>query len=294
MNPGVHEISMADYLRDPCPVASLSSSVAVDLLQSSPRHVFFSHPKLGGNNPHDDSAASDLGTTAHDLLLGGEGKICVLPFGDWRTNAAKEQRDEARTNGLTPILEKDFGRVRLMVSAAHTYLSESDLDGIFDRGKGEQTMIWKEGDAWCRARPDWMTDDNKTLVHFKSTQASAEPNSFIRGIFSRMGYDVASEFYERGLKTLFPDLRGIRSVFLVQEQHRPYSCSLISLGSAYKEMARYKVERAIELWKRCMATNDWPTYPKQICYAEPTTWELTEEEEMRVKYEQESGITNGF
>jgi hypothetical protein len=263
---------MAAYLADPCPEPSLSSSAAFKLITRSPRHVYATHPRFQGERG-DDSSIADIGSVAHDLLLGGEGKIAELDFPDWRTNASKEARDRARADGLTPILSHRMPTVRAMVEAAREFVATSEIAGAFDSGAAEQTVIWREGESWCRCRPDWLND--RIALHVKTTDASARPEPFIRGIMQNMGYGFATRFYDRGLKAVG---RHVSHVLLVIEQNFPHACSLISLTPAKSAVEDARVERAIRLWAQCMATNTWPGYDNRIHYAEPTGWELAEHE----------------
>ena len=293
MNTGIHNIPMADYLADPCPEASLSSGCAHRLLTRSPLHAWSEHPRLGGRSGS-ESNASEKGSVAHDMLLGGEGKICVIDPADYRSKPTKDDpdgaipkgwtngairaaRDMARGNGLTPILAAEYGAVIKMAEVARQFLSTTDLAGALDNGKSEQTLIWQEGKTWFRARPDWLTDDGRLMLHYKTTEASANPAPFIRGLLPNMGYDVSLAFYRRGWEALggSPDTLH---VILVQEQSPPYACSLVALSPVMLAIADEKVQRAVDTWEKCMRTNRWPAYSPAIHYAEPTAWQLAEAE----------------
>ncbi len=294
------ELPMADYLADPCPEPSLSSGAAHRLLTRTPKHVWWEHPRLGANQ-RDDSAAADIGSVAHDLLLGGEGKICVIdpaeyrskptkdnpegaiPVG-WTNGAIRAARDEARANGLTPILPGEYGAARNIAAAAHEFLAGSEISGVLDSGEGESTVIAQVDGAWLRSRPDWMNWEQRVMLHYKTTQASANPEPFIRGIMESMGYDMFLAFYRLSFETATRDIPETQvevwqHLILVQEQTAPYACSLIGLDPAKWAIADDKVRRALELWKLCMKRNRWPAYSGAVHYATPTAWQLAQAEE---------------
>ena len=299
MNPGFYpasELPMAQYLSDPCPEPSLSSGAANLILTRSPAHVYDSHPRLGGRKD-DDSNASDTGSVFHDLFLGGEGKICEIDPQMYRskptkdnpegnvpvgyTNAAiREARDQARENGLTPILSTQMHGVRDMVATAKEFLAQSELAGVLNGGESEVTMLAQDGDVWLRARPDLLNHHKKVLLHVKTTQASASPQPFIR-MAKNMGYDVALSFYRKVFELLTGQKDWLH-VILCVEQTAPYACSLVSLDPAAWAIADQKVDRAIALWRKCMDTDSWPAYSAAIHYATPTAWELAEAEAMGV------------
>lgn len=289
------DMPMSVYLHDPCDEPSLSSGAAHKIVTRSPLHVWSDHPRFGASVP-ESSDAADIGAIAHDLLLGGESKICVIdpaqyrskptkdnpdgtiPVG-WTNGAIRAARDEARQNGLTPILIGAMAGARTMVAEAQQFIARSELAGVFNQGAGETTMIWKDGPSWCRARPDWLNHEDKVLLHYKTTRASAAPDPFIRGIMMSSGYDVAMAFYRRGLEHL-TGCMDFRHVILVQEQASPYACSLVSLDPAAWAIADQTVSRALTLWAECMASDNWPAYGGRIHYASPTAWQLAEAEAM--------------
>jgi len=288
IEPGIHPgMSMADYLADPCPSPSLSSSTAHRLLTRSPLHAWQSHPRLGGATT--ESGVADKGSVAHDLLLGGEGKIAVIDPNDypakngnipegWTNQAIREARDKAREAGLTPILAEAMSAIREQVAAAREFIAKSELAGVFDNGEPEQTIVWQEGDIWCRARPDWLARDLSVMLHFKTSETSVRPEPFIRGVMSSMGYGLAMQFYARGLIAVSSAGAKTTHVILCQEQEAPYACSLIGLTPAKVAIENARVERAIKVWQECMKTQAWPGYDGRIHWAEPTAWELADAE----------------
>jgi hypothetical protein len=267
---GIHNLSAEVYHADPCVKPSLSSSIANVLLQQSPLHAWMAHPRLNPNFTREVDSRFDLGSAAHTMLLErDESKVVIVEADDWRTKAAREARDTAQANGQYAILARQYADVQKMVQAAHSYIQTTELRGILDTGIPEQSLVWQEGDVWCRARPDLLSADRRIMVDYKSTD-SASPSVFIRQI-PRMGYDVQAEFY------LLPEeMKDTTFVFLAQEISAPYSCSLIALSNAYREVGRMKTMRAIALWQQCLESNRWPAYPTSICYAEPTAYQLAD------------------
>ena len=276
MNQGIHIISEAEYHADPCDRPSLSSSLAKVLLNQSPRHAWMQHPQLNPDYRPEENSRFDLGSAAHALLLeGNQAKIAIIEADDWRTKKAKEERDIARENGLLPVLAKHDFALKAMVKAAREFIETTELKGIFADGQPEQTVLWQEQNTWCRARPDWLTDDHKIILDYKTTD-SAAPEVFIRQI-PRMGYDLQSEFYTRGIYRLF-NLMPV-FIFLAQEIDPPYACSLVSLSNAYRDIADAKVERAMELWGQCLSSGNWPSYNTAIHYAQAPGWMVYEYEQ---------------
>lgn len=283
ITPGIHPLPAAQYHADPCPVPSLSNSIANVLLTQSPLHAWYQHPRLNPTYQPEESSRFDLGSAAHMMLLERRtDRIVIVNADDWRTKAAKEARDNARANGQTPVLPHQFDAMRAMNSSAQAFMETTELAGILEIGSPEQTVIWQENDIWCRCRPDLLSADKRVCFDYKTSE-SAQPE-FVSRQIQRMGYDIQSQFYTRGLASVGFD---VTFVFLFQEIHEPYCCSLISLSNAYMEVGKSKVERAIRLWTQCTETNRWPAYSNQILYCEPRPWDLAELDETPTTTEDE-------
>lgn len=293
MNGEIIQIGAEAYHQDPSPTPSLSSSVAKVLVNKSPYHAWLAHPKLNPDYKPDESSTFDLGTAAHDLILeGGTARICVIdpqdyrskptkadPDGSipkgWTNNAIREARDTARANGLTPILPWDNAIIRDMKEAAMRFVADSEIAGIFDGGKPEQTLIWKENGITCRGRLDWLTTDRSIILDYKSS-ASSEPRWFSRQI-ANMGYDFQAAFYLRGLHVCgYPNAKFL---FLAQEVDPPHACSLHAIAPSMMAIAEERITRAIDLWRECLTANKWPAYDNRVHYAEATAWQMNQFEE---------------
>lgn len=251
---------------------SLSSSVAHVLLTRSPAHAWTCHPRLNPDYEQEESATFDLGRTVHSLLLEGDGSnIVVVDADDWRTKAAKEQRDLARADGKTPLLARQYEQAMDMLEAVGEQILRLKVDPpVFQAGKAEQTLVWDEQGVTCRARVDWLRDDHRTIDDFKTTAKSANPAVWSRGIFA-LGYDVQAAFYLRGLRAVTGADAEFR--FVVAETTPPYAVSVVALAPSALALANEKVDHAIRLWRRCLETNEWPSYPNAVAYAELPAYE---------------------
>jgi hypothetical protein len=279
MKPGIYNMPAEAYHADPCPIPSLSSSVARTLLARSPKHAWTEHPRLNPRYEPAEKKEFDLGKAAHALLLEGEDRMQVIPFDSYRKAEAQVQRDAARAAGKHPVLEANYQAVVEMVAAAKLAIATNrDLSGLtLADGKAEQTILWQEGEVWCRARLDWLSNDRSMIMDYKTTAASANPNDFVRTL-TGSGYDVQDAFYRRGLAAA-RGREGSRFLFLVQEVDPPYACSFVALSPAFLELARDKVDEAVATWAECVRADSWPAYPNRICYVDLPAWHAAKWEE---------------
>ncbi len=277
--PGLYTIPADEYHADPCPAPSLSSSIGRILISESPLHAWTAHPRLNPAYAHEEKEAFDLGSAAHALLLEGADRMIVIDADSYRTKAAQEARDAARERGAHPVLATKYRDVQAMVQRAHEAIARCpDLSGItLADGEAEKVAIWQEGDAWMRARFDWIAHDRRLVLDYKTTAASASPEQWPRTM-AGMGGEFQGAFYHlANERTGGPE--GAKFVFVVQETTPPYACSLQGLSPAYLELGYSKVREAITTWQRCMASGIWPAYTPRICWMEPPAWEQAKWEE---------------
>jgi hypothetical protein len=269
---GIFAIPSDAYHADPAEVPSLSASIASIICSRSPAHARAAHPRLNPEHAEIQEERFDIGKAAHAILLEGQVAVEVIEAPDWRTNAAKDARDQARANGKIPLLAKVMFEVDAMVAAAAVQLAEHGArPTLFTSGKAEQTLVWDEpGGVVCRARLDWLRDDLAAIDDLKTTSRSANPEAYSKALFG-VGGDIQAAMYIRGVQELegrTPDFR-----WCVIETSPPYALSVIAPGPDVLTIGRKKVEYAIDVWRRCMASGEWPGYPSQVCFAELPAYE---------------------
>jgi len=285
---GIHSISEEEYHSDPCPEASLSSSVAYKLLGRSPYHAWLAHPKLNPDYKPENRRIYDPGRAAHAMLLdqSGEyyrnfnlprdrGKIAVLEHNDYRKNITKEERDEAYDNGLTPLLAKEYAVVKQMIEVAKQKIELTEFKGILESGKSEQSLIWQMEGVWCRGRADRISTQNNwdVIMDYKTT-TNAHPEAWIKNHI--MDYVLQACFYLEGYYQITGNQANF--FFFVQENTPPYDCSVIGLSETLLDIGRAKVARAIKLWGECLKSDKWDGYPAETLYAEAPQWAIYQHE----------------
>lgn len=259
-------------------VPALSASIAHLLVSKSALHAWTAHPRLNPNYRQEESAEFDYGRAAHSCLLeGDESSLVVIEADDWRKKDAKEARDAARTEGKTPLLVRQMHKVRAMVRAAKEYIAASEIPDVFSTGKPEVSLHWREGPTHCRGRLDWLTDDHRLVMDYKTT-VSANPHSFV-GMAIGYGYAMQEAFYRRGVKAVYGKEPAF--VFLLQEKELPYACSLVAFDPAMQEIGDRQAEHALALWATYMQRNEWPGYPRRVAYLEPPAWYMARDDERR-------------
>jgi hypothetical protein len=273
--PGIYEMTAEEYHSLILPTPALSASIIKILVDQSCLHAWHAHPALNPNwaeQQDDKEEKFDIGTAAHALILEGIDKIVEIDAPDWRKKETKELRDLAYAEGKIPLLKKHASDVRNMVNQAHKSIAEcSNLCGVtLADGRPEMTLIWEEDGIWCKARTDWLHNDNELIIDLKSTQGSADPYTATRRVMDQMMGDVQEAWYKRGLQKITG--KDAAFIFLVQESKAPYACSFIEPSATYLEIGKNKVEVAMGMWRQCLETGTFPGYSNQFFRPDPKNW----------------------
>lgn len=272
--PGIYRgMASADYFADPAPEPSLSQSIAKIIIDRSPLHGKFEHPRLSPPSPQDEEferydKAKAIGNAAHKIILGRGKDLEIIQSNDFRNKAAKDARDTAYLCGKEPVLEKHLASATDMVAAALSQLERHEASDAFTNGAGEVVLIWEEDGIWFRQMLDWLHDDLRTMDDYKSTGMSAAPHT-LGMMMVNAGWDVQAAMAERGLNALDPAGAGRRRFrFFPQEQYAPYALAVAQMGEAAMTMGRKKLQVAVDIWRVCSETGHWPGYTRHTIIPE--------------------------
>ena len=271
LKPGLHlDVPAAEYHSDPCETPSLSSSIAKVMLEQTPAHAWLKHPRLNPRFTPSHDEKFDLGSVVHELMLGRGGGIEIIDGADYRTKDARQRRDDARLAGLTPILSHQYHEAQQISEAATKALKEiHGCESFFHAGaKSEAVIVWQDiGGPLCRAMLDrWSVPD---VYDVKTTAAGLSDAAIARTIVN-FGYDISAAFYLRGLTKLDPNETHFLWVFV--EIEPPYEVRVVKCDATTLAMGDRKAATAIEKWRRCMESGQWPGYLRKIGRVDYPSW----------------------
>lgn len=261
--PGVWA-NMSDdvYHADPVPGGSLSSGGARRLLEpGGPRKFAYdrAHPRTGGTKTF------DLGHAVHTMALGAGPALWIVDAPDWRTKAAREERDEAYAAGKVPILVEDASRVRHMVDAI---LDTHPIAEALLRADGavEQSLFWVDQatGVWCRARHDKATRDRNgrlVIVDVKTCE-NAHENAFRKSL-ATYGYHQQDPWYRDAAIALGLD-DDPAFLFIAVEKQPPHLVNVLQLADEDLEVGRRRNRAALRTYAECTETGVWPGYGTDI------------------------------
>lgn len=282
IRPGWAPLSEHAYRADPCPTPSLSSHVAMLVVQKSLQHAWRAHPRSPIHEPGESSAAADRGSAAHALLF-GEDRVTVIDAEDYRTGGARAARDAAREAGRIPLLARELGPIQSMIETAAVrfrYLHGGEF-------LCEQSALWRSGAGWRRARLDTISPDHRLIVDYKTTEGPVDAHSCERRI-ADMGLQIQAAAYVEAVENLHPELAGrVRFIFQWQEQKPPHALSPpIEMSEAFLSLGRAQWQAAGRLWDQAILHDAFPAYGSAPFLACPPAWELSRwEERERLAFE---------
>ena len=274
--PGIYTIPAADYHADPCPEPSLSCSLRENAVRLVGAARLLRAPAPQPTRRVRDRRSLRVGTAAHALLLEGRDTMVVIDAPDWRTKAAKEQRDAARDSWPDPAPRaRRPGRRRDGRRAARSPApADRRRRADVHRRPAEQTLVWCEDDVWCRARlrlaadrpvRDRRLQDNRRQCQPRGVGADdvqRRPRPAGRVVPAR-----AARHYRRTARRpgRLPLRRPGDDRAVRPQCHRPEPRRDV--------LAEKKCLYALEQFREALASGDWRGYPRRTAYATLPAWE---------------------
>lgn len=200
--------------------------------------------------------AMEIGTAVHSKILEGRTDYVVNPFDSFRSKEAREWR-EAQTEIV--LNETEAAQIEAMETAVNNHRGAMKL---LSEGVPEQTYFFTEPHTGvkCKVRPDWITPDG-FLVDLKTTNDASE-SGFKKSVYS-FRYDIQTAFYLDGVEYATGQ-RPKGFIFINVEKSEPFGVSLFQLNDDWIESARFTYIDALDTFKTCEASNEWPAYSEQI------------------------------
>lgn len=267
--PGFYpDMPLEHYFADPAEseFGSLNSSGIPTLRKKSPLHFATLSPVLTARynlvpNERTDNAASRRGNVVHRMALGKGSDYEVGDYNDFKTNAAKEWRDDLEARGMVALLQKDVAD-----ATRQSDLLRHHLDQLFmgEEWLPEVALLWTEDTPWgpvnCRALVDaWCPK----LIHgadLKSTTDASDEN--VTKQCERMGYDVQDAWYSRGLTRALGLVPGtVQFSILFGETKPPYASQAFQLPNSWHDSAWNECELAVRTFAQCQNGDLFPGYP---------------------------------
>jgi hypothetical protein len=244
---------------------ALSSSGAKKLLLPSCPAIFDWERRNGEERKRE----YDIGSAAHTLLLGSGPQPHVIDAADYKTKAAREERDAAYARGDVPLLPQEFDAVQEMVAAVRSHSRAGEL---FSNGRAETSLFWTDPATGvpCRARPDWLRAD--AIIDYK-TSPNVAPNHSPKAVADFCYYMQADWYLTAAveLELLPPDAPFY---FVFQSKNAPHLIKVVELDEVALSIGRDRNTQAREIFRDCTESGVWPGYGDDIELISLPAWEI--------------------
>ncbi len=212
------------------------------------------------------------GDVVHQLALGKGAGYAIAEFDDWRKQAAKDFRDQAIADGLTPIKRKDFEDAEVMADVIKGRIDEV-LEGA--AYQTEVAFLYQEptpsGPVWVRGLIDVWCEERAVILDPKIT-ANLYDGKVQRHLIN-MGWDRQGALYPHGVGMVLPDLAGrIRFADLMIKPTAPFTSRLVSTEKAWTHSSLRLCQRAIHLFGECLYSGNWPGFGDTVDHVEMPMW----------------------
>ena len=237
------------------------------------------------DNPQPHKDAYDFGHLVHAMVLGTGLEVIEIPEsllaanGAASTKAAKEFIALARLDGKIPMKAKDL---EVPSAVADAVLNDPVAGPLFNQGNAEQSIYARDTETgvWMRGRLDWVTDGagETILVDLKTTAGDASASAFTREA-AKLEYAVQREFYRQIWEQVTGESEP-RFLHVVVSKKPPYLVGVYEFDFEYELIGKAKVRRAIDTYKKCMQTDEWPGYDPVVKTIGPPAYYVYEEEDL--------------
>ena len=201
------------------------------------------------------SAAFDLGTAVHALVLEGDKSLVMRGPEDRRGNKWKEAQAEADLTGQLLLTESDFDKAAAMAQAiidspiGPTLVSDDTVNeaSIFATDPATGLQI--------KTRPDSYWPDRGIVYDVKTTQ-DASPVGFAREIV-KYNYALQAAFYLHVMRCA--GLKAKKFVFVAVEKEPPYAVGIHMLTDEYTTWAEREMHETLAQIKEAQDTSTFTT-----------------------------------
>lgn len=245
--------------------SSLSSSGARTLLQSPAKFKWAQdHPKR--------ATYFDVGSYVHALVLGEGAGVHVIDADDYRGKAAREARDQAYADGLTPLLRADHELAQRMCESVNAHPLAATL---LSEGEPELSLYWIDPETGIklRARLDWfrpVDGADPVVVDLKTTAASASPEAFAASA-AKYKYHFQAAWYLEGMRqTGLADNADF--LFVTVEKEAPHLVSVTQLCADALALGERQMREAVRIYAACLETDTWPGYGDDVTVIDLPRW----------------------
>jgi len=257
---GWHKLTDEEYFSDPGYSALQASSIK-NLLRS-PAHY------QAGLVDDSQTPAMEFGTALHNLILEPElGQVVEAP--DCRRGTKEWNAFEAENEGKLLLKPDEFRAAKMM---QEELFKNKTAKMLLQGGRAEITGFVQFPKFWGKCKVDYLLEDINVLVDYKTT-TDARLTQFSKKVID-YGYDISAAWYLDLARMITGEY--FEYVFIAQEKTPPFAVQVFSTPAQILMLGSKKIVKAIEIYEKCLETNEWPAYPDELTPLTVPAWALNE------------------
>lgn len=225
-------------------------------------------PPAKAIQPTEPSAAMIVGTCFHEMVHDGEIRHEVLPEGlTLRHKEGKEIAERAKARGVNLLSADQDAAVRRMVQEVHR------VPFVAKALMGDE--VEAEVSAFAldvfgvpgKAKADLFCGDTGLMIDWKTTRDAV---GFDRSV-AQFGYALQQVWYQEVWKQAGgPECTDF--IFVAVEAEPPHLVGLYRVDRTTLEEARVRVQRAVDVIRRCDELGQYPGLPMEVQEIKAPVW----------------------
>jgi len=237
-------------------IEALNYSGSKELLSKSPAHF-----RLYVTTPREATKALRLGSYVHALVLEpvkARIAFAVAPAVDRRTKDGKavyEAFTSALEPGTTVLSAEEADEANLLAAAAKGCIDRHGFK--FKATELMFTTLFMDAQLKCAI--DAVGEDG--YLYDLKTCEDASPAGFLKAVRAYR-YNLQANFYKAAYAAGFKEhVQGFRFICVEKDT---LQTAVYELGPDLMAYGYTDFIKAVDLYKSCLASNDWPGYPQEI------------------------------
>ena len=233
--------------------------------------------------------ALNVGSALHTLVLQpeqAEQDIAIMP-------ADMNQRGKANqlayngwidANADKACLKESTGQFVEVQAMAESVRAHPLAAGLLARpGPVEVSITFELGGIDFRARLDKTIPSEGWIADVKTIGKAATRMAVENSITDR-GYHRQAAAYLAACRSAWPDVDWTEFYLIFVEKEPPYLCRVVNIPAYDIECGAAEIMRAIDIYRACVETDEWPGYPIEVTEWGLRQWKRDELEPVLKRY----------
>lgn len=204
----------------------------------------------------------DIGDAVHAATLEPERYkhdfVCMPQFSGKGSKKAKEEWCNEHQGQIT-LTDEDMRLVNNCAVAIKNHPEASEL--LSEEGETEMTGIAQmpDSDIWLKIRVDRLNKKRGILINLKTDATDISPEQYVKRSYN-LGYHISAGFYVYVMELITGVVHDYYLI-VVQKDEPIYPVMVYQFTEEAIMEGQVQAMRAINIYKECMASGEWPGIP---------------------------------